>query len=155
MTEFISYIWICIFVAGIILKILTYSDYYYSVLAASIILFFISLFKIAPRYQMWIFAILMCVLTLATKIGLKVTRRFKAGIYFTNKIIGKPAMVTEEINNGAGTGAVRLNGLLWPAVSNDEETIAPGSIVTVLSYSGDILICEYYWLGWFLIWFYP
>lgn len=145
MTEFISYIWICICISGFVLKILTYSNYYYAVSAASIVLFVFSLFKVAPRIQMVLFAALTFAFALTVKIVMRVTRRMKRGSYYTGTVVGKPAMVTEEINNRGGTGAVKLNGVEWRAVSgDDEETIPAGCVVNILACGDDVLTCEYY-----------
>jgi membrane protein implicated in regulation of membrane protease activity len=48
-------------------------------------------------------------------------------------IIGKTAIVTQEINNYKDTGAVRINGLTWTAKSDDDDIIyESGLVVTVI-----------------------
>ena len=43
--------------------------------------------------------------------------------------IGKTAVVTEKINNIMETGAVKINGLVWTARSEDGSEIDEGEVV--------------------------
>ena len=57
--------------------------------------------------------------------------------------IGRTAVVTERIDNLAGTGSVRLDGVEWTARSSDEERIiAEGAQVVVREIRGVKLIVE-------------
>ena len=50
----------------------------------------------------------------------------------TDRNIGKEFLVTEEISNLAGTGAVKMNGQLWTAKALDNDTVIPaGSRIVV------------------------
>lgn len=49
---------------------------------------------------------------------------------------GRQAVVTENIDNLAGTGAVKLDGVIWTARSADGNPIPTGKIVTVQSVEG-------------------
>lgn len=51
-------------------------------------------------------------------------------------VVGQEAIVTEDINNLEGTGAIKVNGLVWTARSEDGEPIAEGTVVTVCSVEG-------------------
>ncbi len=51
--------------------------------------------------------------------------------------IGKTAVVTEEIDNIKETGAVKLNGLVWTARSEDDSVIAVDEVVIFKSISGN------------------
>ncbi len=46
--------------------------------------------------------------------------------------VGKTVLVTQEIDNLRGTGAVRLSGVEWTARSESGEPIAQGAVVRVL-----------------------
>jgi membrane protein implicated in regulation of membrane protease activity len=50
--------------------------------------------------------------------------------------IGQQALVTEEINNLAETGAVRMDGVIWTARSEDGQVIPVGSTITVRRIAG-------------------
>ena len=49
---------------------------------------------------------------------------------------GKQAVVTEDIDNLAGTGAIKLSGVIWTARSADGNPIPAGTIVAVQSVEG-------------------
>ena len=56
--------------------------------------------------------------------------------------IGRSAVVTERIDNLAGTGTVKLDGVLWTARSASERTIEPGATVLVREIQGVKLLVE-------------
>lgn len=49
----------------------------------------------------------------------------------------KVAVVTEDINNELATGAVRINGLIWTARSENGETIEKDSLVIFKKIDGN------------------
>ncbi len=56
-------------------------------------------------------------------------------------IIGRECVVTEEINNIRGTGAVSVGGKIWTArMENDETTAAVGEVHSILRIEGVKLI---------------
>ena len=57
-------------------------------------------------------------------------------------VIGKEAVVFEEIDNVRGTGAVRVGGKQWTARSEDGAVIGNGKVVTVLRIEGVKLIVK-------------
>lgn len=57
-----------------------------------------------------------------------------------DRCIGANAVVTEEINNLLGKGAVKINGLEWTARSANGETIPVNTTVTVIKIDGVKLI---------------
>ncbi len=71
-----------------------------------------------------------------------------AGKYFTPKrvatnadrAIGKEAVVTEDIDNLKGQGAVQVSGIVWTARSLAEDPIPAGTTVTVRRIDGVKLI---------------
>ena len=54
-----------------------------------------------------------------------------------DRLMGQVAAVTERIDNLAGTGAVRLNGVVWTARSLDGEPIEAGEFVTFEKIEGN------------------
>lgn len=57
--------------------------------------------------------------------------------------IGRTAVVTEEINNLAATGAVKVDGLDWTARSTDDSiTIPKDSVVVIREIRGVKLLVE-------------
>lgn len=61
------------------------------------------------------------------------TRLTRRGTVKTNadRVIGMHAIVTEQIDNLAGTGAVRVDGKIWTARSAGGEILEPGEVVLV------------------------
>ena len=55
-------------------------------------------------------------------------------------VIGEEALVTEDIDNVAGTGAVAVSGKVWTARSLDGEPVAVGNLVRVERIEGVKLI---------------
>lgn len=53
-----------------------------------------------------------------------------------DRIIGKTAMVTEEIDNINGTGLVSISGQVWTARSQNDSIIPSGSQVRVVRIEG-------------------
>ena len=97
----------------------------------------VALFGGALWVQILVFAVvsLICVLALRP---LAKTRLGGAKKVATNadRIIGQKAMVTEPIDNVAGTGAVSIGGTVWTARSDSAKPIAAGSVGRVLRIEG-------------------
>lgn len=55
-------------------------------------------------------------------------------------VVGKQALVTQEINNLEGVGAVKLEGLTWSARSADGRSLPADTVVTVTAVEGVKLI---------------
>ena len=51
-------------------------------------------------------------------------------------VIGREALVTEDIDNLAGTGAIKLDGVIWTARSVDNSRIPAGTVVAIQSVQG-------------------
>ena len=80
---------------------------------------------------------LIFLLPLARKLILKKNEPTNA-----DRAIGKTALVTEEIVKREGRGTVNLEGVIWSAVTEEEETIPAGSEVKVLAIRGVKLLVE-------------
>jgi len=62
----------------------------------------------------------------------------------SDMVIGESAVVEEEIDNLAGIGAVKVQGKIWSARSDNGEQIPAGSIVRVSKIEGVKLIVKLY-----------
>ena len=51
-------------------------------------------------------------------------------------VIGREALVTEDIDNLAGTGTIKLDGVIWTARSVDNSRIPAGTVVAIQSVQG-------------------
>lgn len=59
-----------------------------------------------------------------------------------DRFIGETALVTQDINNIAETGLVKIQGTVWTARATDSNTIPVGQTVRVKSIEGVKLIVE-------------
>ena len=57
-----------------------------------------------------------------------------------DRVIGREAVVTEDIDNLTAVGAVKIFGVLWTARSADDDPIPAGSTVTVKEIDGVKLV---------------
>ena len=53
-----------------------------------------------------------------------------------DRLIGREVLVTEQIENLKETGEIKVNGVLWTAVSADGSVIPEGSLVRIESLEG-------------------
>jgi membrane protein implicated in regulation of membrane protease activity len=88
----------------------------------------------------WFLAVSVATLVL-TRPLVKKYMRGKAVPTNADRNIGRTAAVTERIDNLAGTGAVKIDGVTWTARSADEnQTIEAGAMVTVREIRGVKLV---------------
>ena len=90
----------------------------------------------------WFLAVSVATLVL-TRPLVKKYMRGKSVPTNADRNIGRTAAVTERIDNLAGTGAVKVDGVTWTARSADEKrTIEAGTMVTVREIRGVKLVVE-------------
>ena len=71
---------------------------------------------------------------MARKLAVKQKDRITTG---AKSLIGKRAVVTEEIDNLRANGAVQVNGQFWTArTQDDQEKIAKDTVVKILDVDG-------------------
>lgn len=137
-----SYLWIGISGAAAAVEILTLSAAAVWFIPAGIVAFFLSLFDISIFTQTVCFIIISLISVVLSKIILKIQKNFrKTGIH--KILIGKTAIVLEEIDNEKNTGSVRINGAVWTARTEDGDLpYENGIVVTIIKIDGDCLICS-------------
>lgn len=99
---------------------------------------------ISIGWQIIIFAAVSVALFISTR---PVVKRFlakKGEAQKTNLdlVVGKEAIVVEEINNIKGEGAVKVNGMVWTARSENGETIPVDTIVIFKQINGNKAMVE-------------
>ncbi len=93
----------------------------------------------ASELASWIVFVVASLMTLAfvrpiARAHLKVPPQIRTG---TAALIGKQAMVLEEINNHQGVGCVKIEGEVWTARAyDDDEVIEQGKQVHVIEIRG-------------------
>ena len=93
--------------------------------------------KLGFTSQVFTFIIFSIILIILTKpLSKKILNQKK--IYHTNadSVLGKSALVVEEINNINATGRVQIEGIMWSARSENGEIIKPDEYVKVKSIEG-------------------
>ena len=95
------------------------------------------------RWQLWIFLSVSAVLLVCTYRIVKRFRSRKKSVP-TNKdaLIGEKAIITEDIDNIAEKGALKLHGIEWSARSENGSAIKKGAVVRICSVSGVKLFVE-------------
>ncbi len=85
--------------------------------------------------QIAVFVIVSIILVLSTR---KLTDKIKPKEVPTNvyTILGKKAVVSQAIDNAKSSGQIKIDGDLWSAKSETDETIEEGSTVEILSIDG-------------------
>ncbi len=108
---------------------------------------FVAMILAFCKVSIWIQVAVFLVLSVASLILAKtVFRKFfapKNEKFNIDAVIGEKCLVTEEIDNVAGRGAVKVKGLEWAArMVSDDMVIAPGVRVEVIAVEGVKLICK-------------
>ncbi len=85
------------------------------------------------------FAVSSALLLALRPLSKKLLRRKKVATN-ADRNIGRTAIVTEEIDNLLGTGAVKISGVEWSARSADGSRIEKGAVVRVLRIEG-VKVC--------------
>lgn len=138
-----SIYWLAFFIILLVIEILTLGLTTIWFAGGALVAFIACLLGAGLGLQIALFAVVSVVLLFFTRpLALKYLnkRTTKTNV---ESLIGKTAKVTVPIDNYQGVGAAMLNGLEWTARSvKDEETIAAGTLVTVVEISGVKLIVK-------------
>lgn len=101
----------------------------------ALIAMIVSFFTSNIIVQTTVFVISSAILLLATKPFVRKFVDVKPTKTNAFSIIGKKALVTKEINSHS-VGQIKINGEVWSAESQNEDTIPIGSEVEILEISG-------------------
>ena len=98
----------------------------------------------APLYvQILTFVVVSAACLLLTRPLVKKYVNSKKQATNADALIGKECLVVEKVDNILGTGAVKVGGKIWSAVSSDEQTtIEEGTFAKVLEIRGVKLLIE-------------
>ena len=89
----------------------------------------------------WFFAVSLLTLWLTRPLALKYLNSRRVATN-ADRVIGAEAVVTEDIDNIAGSGAVHVDGHEWTARSGSGANIAKGTVVRVERIEGVKLIVD-------------
>ena len=128
---------VCIIIEGISMGTLT--SIWFG--CGAFIMIFISFLPIPFRWQLLLFAVLSLLLLIFTRPFAVKKLKVKKTPTNSDSLIGKKVLVTEKITE-LEKGAVKVNGVIWSARSEDNSEIAKGSECSVAKIEGATLIVK-------------
>ena len=144
MSEIMPYIWIGIVFFASVAELHTLVFVPVLFIFPALAAFVLSLME----FQVWLqtlvfFALAIIFFVFSRTVFRRFTKRRRRNTNTNSySFIGKDAIVTQEINNYKNTGAVRINGLIWTALAEDDEVIyESGLVVTVIGMDGINAVC--------------
>jgi len=129
----VIYFWLGVIIALTILEVATVNLVSIWFIASAVVSLILSFFVDSFIIQFGVFAILGVVLLLLTRKHLMRALNIKRESTNADRVIGKEALVTEDISKQS-PGEVSVLGKKWTAVSN--KSIKKGSTVKVLAIEG-------------------
>lgn len=136
-------LWLILMVILIAIEVATFGLTTIWFAFGALVAFIASLFGASITLQVVLFLIVSIVLLLLTRP--MAVRFLDKGLVKTNadSLLGKHAIVEEDISNIQETGLVKVNGLEWMARTKEEQdVIKKGSIVSIVCIEGAKLIVK-------------
>lgn len=134
----LSYVWMAVVVVALLLEAITMGLVSIWFVPGALFALTLSLLNFELHWQIIAFAA-----TSAVTLFLGLTIKRKKTKTNVDSVIGKTALIIEEVNNIEGRGTAKLGGQVWTARSkNPNETLLPGDQVIVLAVEGVKLICR-------------
>lgn len=132
----LAYVWLAIAIIMLAVEGATLSLVSIWFAGGAVAAFFTALLKGSFPMQLLLFVVVSAALLACLRPLAK--RHVKTRKQPTNadRVIGRTAIVTEEIDNLRATGAVKVDGVEWTARAEGDAVIAPGAQVTILRISG-------------------
>lgn len=129
-------IWLIAAGVFIIGEIITVGFLLFWLSIASLIAMVVSFFTSNVIIQMTVFVISSGLLTFATKPLVKKLAKKDSVSTNVYSIIGKTAIVIEDIDWASGTGQIKCEGEVWSAKTDEQVDIPTGSEVEIVSIEG-------------------
>ena len=137
-------VWFAIFIGLLVIEALTADVLTIWFMPGALICIILSAFSVSVPIQIAVFFIASLVMFILSKTLLKkffvMKKREKTNL---DLIIGQIGIVTEDIDNVAARGIVKVNFQLWTARSVDSNAVInAGDRVKIIAVEGVKLICE-------------
>lgn len=131
------HIWLILAGISFILEIITTGFFVFWFGIGALLAMLVSFFVDSPMIQTTVFIISSSFLIILTKpLVDKIAGNKKVVLTNAYTIIGKTALVTEEINTINGIGQVKIGNEIWSAKSLDGEIISKDSNVEIVAIDG-------------------
>lgn len=138
-------VWVALFFTALVIEAQTAELVAIWFLPGILVSLILSFFDVGEGIQWAVFAVISAVLLVLafTIFRKKLLKNHGSEPTDTDLLLGRDALVTEDINNPLMTGAVKIDGKEWSArMTEDSETATVGEFVTVQKISGVKLICK-------------
>lgn len=109
---------------------------------AGLITMVVSLFTSNIIIQSVVFLVTSVILILSTKPFVKKFVNKETIVTNANSLIGKKAIVLQEINNLQGTGQIKIGGEIWSAQNETDSVISENQEVEIIKIEGVKLIVK-------------
>ena len=138
-------IWLGVMIVLIVVELITVDLVAVWFALASLLMVIITAF-FPQMFFVWQFCIFLAVSTIAVlstrKLVKKLMQRKKDQETNLELIVNHTGRVVEEIVNDLERGAVKINGIIWNARTENGETVAVDELVNVIQIKGNKLIVE-------------
>lgn len=124
-------LWIVVLVAAMLIEAATFALVAVWFAAGALGALVAAMLGANPAVQLIVFAVMAGVMLVLTRPLLKKLLPNKAIPTNSELIVGRTAVVIEEIDNASGKGRVTVGGVNWAAVSLNGEVVLEGETVTV------------------------
>lgn len=137
------WIWLGVTVAAIVFEASTLALVAVWFIPSALVSLVLSVFHLPLWLQVTAFLVLSLALMIFLKPFMKKVLKVRYSPTNADTVIGKTGTVIEKIDNIAATGAVKVDGKIWTARSDDDSlTIDEGSLVRAVAIEGVKLICR-------------
>ena len=132
------YVWLIVFILSVLVEAATAGLASIWFAGGAFVAFLLALLHVGVVWQVVAFVVISLLLLAVTRpMARKYINRRAEKTNVVDSIIGRTAVVTEEINNLHASGKVAVDGMPWTARSADDEmVIPPGSEVRVEALMG-------------------
>ena len=125
------YVWLSLIVAFIAVEAATVNLMSIWFIGGSVAGLVCAILGAPTLLQFAVFILVSALLLALLRPLLKKYLRVKPSRTNADRLLGQEALVTEDIDNLRETGAIRINGVLWTAMSVDDTQISAGSRVLI------------------------
>ena len=120
------YVWLAVFILSILVEAATAGLASIWFAGGAFVAFILALIGVGPVWQVAAFVVISLLLLAATRpLAKKYVNRKAGKTNVVDSIIGRTAVVTEEINNLKATGKVMVDGMPWTARTEDDSVVIP------------------------------
>ncbi len=137
-----TYLWILVIVASLLAEAGTYALVAIWFIPSAIVALVLAIFEVSIAVQTVVFFVLSVAFILFLRKHLSNALMRKKVPTNADALIGKSAIVLEDIDNINFKGQVKVNGQIWKAKSQENEDIKSGDTVEIKAIEGVKLICK-------------